>query len=209
MHHPTPESGFSLVETLVAITLLLIVITGPMVVSTSTARSTSFASEQVVAFFLAQEGVEMVQRARDDLYLQAFSTKFDSVLDNELNNTDQWNLFADRNGTYRNCYVATNSDGCGLGLNTDPDGSLKAPIDCGTNSSSCRLYYDEDGERSRYTHTASGNEETPYTRVIKLEDDPARPDEIKVTSRVTWRTGSRRDVQESVVETYLFNAWYE
>jgi prepilin-type N-terminal cleavage/methylation domain-containing protein len=52
------QSGFSLVETLVAISLLLIMIVGPMAISAKTAKSTSFASEQVQAFFLAQEGLD-------------------------------------------------------------------------------------------------------------------------------------------------------
>ena len=52
------QKGFSLVETLVAISILLIVIVGPMTISMSTAKSSSFASEQVQAFFLAQEGLE-------------------------------------------------------------------------------------------------------------------------------------------------------
>lgn len=74
MYVRNTQSGFSLVETLVAITILLIVISGPLAISTSTARSTSFSSEQVEAFFLAQEGAELAQKIRDDLLLAAFLT---------------------------------------------------------------------------------------------------------------------------------------
>ena len=65
------QSGFSLVETLVAISILLIVIVGPMTISMQSAKSSSFASEQVQAFFLAQEGLELAEKARDDLLLRS------------------------------------------------------------------------------------------------------------------------------------------
>lgn len=72
MIHYSKQSGFSLVETLVAITILLVVIIGPMTISSSAAKSTSFASEQVTAFFLAQEGAELIEKARNDLLLEHF-----------------------------------------------------------------------------------------------------------------------------------------
>lgn len=49
-------------ETLVAITILLIVVVGPMKIIISASNSTSFSGEQVVAFFLAQEGAEIAQK---------------------------------------------------------------------------------------------------------------------------------------------------
>jgi len=66
------QAGFSLVETLVSISILLLVIVGPMTITSRTAKSATFASEQVQAFFLAQEGVELAQKARSDLVLRKF-----------------------------------------------------------------------------------------------------------------------------------------
>lgn len=191
-YYSSSQSGFSLVETLVAITILLVVIVGPMSISATAARSTSFSSEQVIAFFLAQEGAEIAQKVRDDLILDNFNLPADP--------SDGWLEFT-TGAAYINCF---DPDGCGLELNTDAVASLKAPVDCG--SASCLLYYNAGGDRSRYTYSSAGAIATPYTRIIYFEPTTSS-DEIKVTSKVTWRTGSQRKPQEASVETYLFNVY--
>lgn len=193
MYVHTKQTGFTLVETLVSITILLIVIVGPMSISSSTARSTSFSSEQVVAFFLAQEGAELAQKARDDLWLDDFS-----------NASNGWTAFTDEFGTYADCYSTTGS-GCGLELlDTSAVGGLKTPTACST-TADCKLHYNDAGDRARYTYNSSGATTTPYTRIIKLEN--INPREVKVTSRVYWRSGNQRATQEAVVETYLFKIY--
>jgi prepilin-type N-terminal cleavage/methylation domain-containing protein len=184
-HLPTQQGGFSLVETLVAITILLIVITGPMTISMSTAKSTGYASEQVTAFFLAQEGAEIAQKVRDEVL---------------LGNMTAWSSFNDPSGTYSTCF---GSAGCGLELNTNTDATLKSIVNCGT--ASCKLYYESSGGRSRYTYTASGAEERPYTRTLYF--NIVNNDEVKVISEVTWRTGTLRAQQKVRVETSLLNVY--
>ena len=191
--YPRTQSGFSLVETLVAISLLLIIIIGPMTISTTASRSTSFASEQVIAFFLAQEGAELAQRARDDLILENF--------ENSANGG--WAEFVDDSsgGAYEDCFT---SAGCGLELNTDASGSLATPVECtGTN---CRLYFDGSNGRAQYTYDSSSGTQTEFTRRIVMNE--IVPDqEVQVRSIVTWRTGSQIEDQEVFVETYLFNVY--
>ncbi len=198
------KDGFSLVETLVAITILLIVITGPLSIGTTTARSTSFSSEQVVAFFLAQEGTELAQKARDDILLDYHN--------NPVTTPAPWTKFKDTASaaSYRLCFVSYNTDGCALELvATDATGALKTPVDCSDDNatySKCKLYYKDTGERDRYTYNKTGTvEETKYTRVIKME--AIGSDQVKVVSTVTWRTGSQRAQQQVVAETYLFNVY--
>lgn len=193
------QSGFSLVETLVAITILLVVIAGPLAISSSASKSSSFSSEQVVAFFLAQEGLELVQKARNDLLVPYFPPL--------SSNPDPWTDFTRTTGAglYRNCYTSINSSGCDLTINGDATGSVTV-TSCAV-SGACRLYLDTSSsiQRSRYTHVSSGNASTPYTRTITLE--LVNANEVKVTSKVTWRTGSIRQAQEVVTETRLFNVY--
>lgn len=192
----TKQQGFTLVETLVSITILLIIVTGPMTISMSTARSTSFASEQVVAFFLAQEGAEIAQKARDELLLQGFAGT----------EPDPWGEFSDDGvgADYETCYKTT---GCGLMLNTNADGSVYTPLwDCSAGNK-CKLYEDTAAnKRARYTYdSAGGKPETSYTRVItftKLSDW-----DVKVVSTVTWRTGTLLKRQQVSVETHLFDIY--
>lgn len=185
------QSGFSLVETLVAITILLVVVVGPMTVSTSTARSTSFSSEQVVAFFLAQEGAEIAQMVRDQLVLDAFT-----------GSGNAWDDFTDETGSglLNECYTTT---GCSLELNTDSTGSLVSPALC--NGNNCRLFEDTTSTRSKYTYSSAAGSVTPYTRTIRMTN--VNSDEVRVVSTVSWRTGNQRASQEVSVETHLFNVY--
>jgi len=54
-------TGLTLIETLVAITILLIAIVAPMAVYTDNIRYTRYAGDQVVAFYLAQEAIEYIK----------------------------------------------------------------------------------------------------------------------------------------------------
>lgn len=197
MYKQFSQSGFSLVETLVAITILLIVITGPLTIITSTSRSTSFSSEQVIAFFLAQEGNELAQRARDDILLQGPVAAG--------SDPNPWDTFTSAGGPYSTCFSV---NGCGLELNTDLNGTLKAPVSC--SSGGCRLYYDSSAtdNRQRYTYVSAGNDETPFTRIVTFENIGAgSPYEMRVVSTVRWRTGSLSAEQEVSVETFLFDVY--
>lgn len=188
----SPQSGFTLIETLVSITILLIVIAGPLAITSSSAKSSAFSSEQVTAFFLAQEGVELVEKARNDLLLTNFATT----------NPDPWVDFTRINGgIYRNCYVSANPSGCDFTINRNSTLSL---TNC---ASGCELYLNaaRNNLRSRYTHSPGNATLTPFTRVITLE--LVNPNEVKITSKVTWRTGSIRASQEIIVESVLFNVY--
>ena len=193
------QSGFSLVETLVAITILLIVVVGPMTILSTTSNSSSFASEQVTAFFLAQEGVELAQLARDNLVLRRFIDTTDSQY-----LANPWDQFTDLSGS--NPYFANgcyNSSGCGLYFNpSDYDQILIT--DCSTGDE-CQIYAEESGvSRSRFTHEPAGNTETIYTREVFFEDLGA---EVRVRSTVEWFPSNARDPQRVTVETFLIDVY--
>lgn len=189
----TKKSGFTLVETLVAISVLLLVITGPMVISMRTAKSTSFSSEQVQAFFLAQEGLELAQKVRDELVLRSFLPPSDS---DYLSNP--WSTFINPSGTYQNCFAST---GCGLAW-AGTVGQVINPVSCST-PSNCLLYRSASG-RSKFSHTVSGNP-TLFTRTIYFDQEGS--DGVRVRSEVTWRTGSLLATQRVTTDTYLYNIY--
>lgn len=194
MYFHQKESGFSLVETLVAISILLIVIVGPMTISMRTAKSSSFASEQVQAFFLAQEGLEMAQKSRDDLLLRNF------LLPASANYTlNPWSQFTNTSGNFANCF---SSSGCSFQWSTIPGQLSTPPISCAT-VANCLLYRDNNG-RGWFTHTAVGNTPTIFTRRIYFSGSGAG---IQVRSAVTWRTGSLVAEQRVEVDTYLYNIY--
>jgi prepilin-type N-terminal cleavage/methylation domain-containing protein len=59
------RAGFTLVEAMVAIAILSISITGPLVIAQKGIASAVYSRDQVTAFYLAQEAVEYVRNARD------------------------------------------------------------------------------------------------------------------------------------------------
>ncbi len=198
MHTQTnKQKGFSLVETLVAISILLIVITGPMVISIRSAKSASFATEQVQAFFLAQEGLELAQKGRDELLLRSFLPTTNA---NYVNNP--WTRFTDttNSGVFRHCYAGT---GCGLAWGSTV-GQLATPVACST-LSNCLLHLGTSG-RARLSHVATGATPTIFTRRIFLT--PLGSGEgVLARSVVTWRTGSVVAEQSVSTDTYLYNIY--
>ena len=190
------QSGFSLVETLVAITILLIVITGPLTLVSNSARSTNFANDQVMANFLAQEGLELAQSVRDDLLIPTFDPSYSGG--------NAWNAFVSAsNPNVGRCLSAA---GCGLSLDTDQNGTVDL-YDC-SDIADCRLYLNSTpNQRAAYTHNdASGvNTTSRYTRVITMDDAVAG--QVKVVSRVTWRSDGQRGEQEVIATTYLFDVY--
>jgi Tfp pilus assembly protein PilV len=192
MYYQKTTIGFSLVETLVAISILLIVITGPMSIAMRTAKSSSFASEQIQAFFLAQEGLELAQKARDEYLLDYFD---DGIPANP------WAEFTTV-AAYQNCFDA---DGCGLEWNSAVSGALITPARSCDPITNCLLYRASSG-RSWFTYISAGASPTVFTRKITFTDDGGN-DDVKVKSTVTWRTGSLVAEQKVEVDTYLYNIY--
>ncbi|MFA5319093.1 MAG: prepilin-type N-terminal cleavage/methylation domain-containing protein [Candidatus Paceibacterota bacterium] len=60
MIKPKKEQGFTLIETFVAITVLLIAVLGPMSLLSSALREANYVKNEVLASHLAQEGAEVV-----------------------------------------------------------------------------------------------------------------------------------------------------
>lgn len=65
----TPQSstaGFTLIETLVAITILVSAIAGPLTIASRSLFSAQFTKNQIIASYLAQDAVEYVRNLRDE-----------------------------------------------------------------------------------------------------------------------------------------------
>lgn len=66
--------GFTLVETLVAITIIVTAIVGPMYAVQQAMGASMNARDQLIASSLAQEGIEYVRSVRDNNYLYTLKT---------------------------------------------------------------------------------------------------------------------------------------
>ena len=68
--------AFTLVETLVAITVLMIAVAWPLTIANRALRAALNARDEVVANYLAQDALEMVKNIRDNNYLTTNGATF-------------------------------------------------------------------------------------------------------------------------------------
>jgi prepilin-type N-terminal cleavage/methylation domain-containing protein len=66
VHRDELRRGFSMIETLVAITMLTLAVTAPLTLAGQGLIAANYAKDQVTAFNLAQEAIELVRFHRDN-----------------------------------------------------------------------------------------------------------------------------------------------
>jgi prepilin-type N-terminal cleavage/methylation domain-containing protein len=172
------RDGFTLVETLIAISIFSMSVVGLMTVLARGISDTNYAKHRITASYLAEEGIEYIKNMRDTY-----------VLNDPTSASDGWDKFL----------VKINNNNCrdiDLGCKFDDNKtldftSLEDPnfifSSCG-NTVDCSLYYYEDNGKYSYSQNGSGVN-SGFTRVIYIPVlDLAK--EVVVYSTVSWSKGS-------------------
>ncbi|MBU6427197.1 hypothetical protein KGQ27_03065 [Patescibacteria group bacterium] len=184
----TTYYGFTIVETLVAIAVLMIAVSGPLVVANKSLAAAIYAKDQTTAAYLAQEGMELIRSAKDN----------DIAAGNDWNNTIKGNSTCKQNGS------TNNPTECAIGV--DSSGYIQTG-GCGIFTNNCVLkvgkiaysYYDTLGNngifntapnsiftRYFYITPISSNEE--QATVIVDWNEGSVPNEVKFTTEITNST---------------------
>lgn len=167
--------GFTLVETLIAVTILTFAISGPLYTASRALVAAEIARDQLTASYLAQEGIEYVRAMRDTEYLAAYQVGGAMVSDTA------WSNFL--NGSNAGSITQCRSTTCTL----DParamgSGSGFALLPC-TVGETCTPLFLANGIYTQQSDIA-GSEQTHFTRTIQAIDVSA--DDERIVSTVSW-----------------------
>ncbi len=184
------QRGFTLVETLVAITILLLVIVGPMTAAQRGIQQSYFSNEQIIATFLAQEAVEGMRVFRDGSALDLL----DSSAPAGLESTD-WLYSGGTESIDSRCDgTQTCSFDKTAGL------SYQAFEPCSGNS--CEIVIDS--ETGEYVQGGTGSG-TGFNRTVSIFNDGN--DNVRVVSKVTWDSTVFGGEREVVVQSWIYDQY--
>lgn len=184
------KKGFSFIETLVAITLLLTAVVAPLSLAQDGIVAARLAQDQIVAFYLGQEGIELVKNLRDH---------------NRLNNDSAGQLGSPVNGNLAGCIVTGPNDasqhGCVIDATNISNGNFVAQGCSGT----CSAIRVRPEGKTEYSYRPSGTVDSKYTRTIKVWYPNASTQEAVVEVVVSWPFGKLGTIKEYKVKNYLYN----
>ncbi len=165
------KQGFTLVETLVAVLILVSSIAGPLSIASRGLSTTLIAKDQFVAFYLAQDALEQVRFMRDSACLTGPPSSQGDC------DSSVWL------GSLNAC---TGAGGCRLdsfGFNP------AAPVSCTTDPGGVCQVMNRDPVTGRYDYNSS-NPVSPqkFIRTIKIVLNPSGTfaDQANVTVSVQW-----------------------
>lgn len=153
--------GFSLIETLVAITVLIGAIVGPLTLASQGIKAASLFKNQLIASNLAQEGMELVHAKRDSNILQGKGW-MDDIID-----------ICGGDG----CYIRyTPTDNSASQITFQPCGAGGCP----------KFFISSEGWYTQKATADTGDTETIFSRTIKVTSIvPGR--EVKVGTTLAWQ----------------------
>ncbi len=172
-HVPRTHAGFTLIETLVAVSFLTIAIVAPMTLTQQSLSSAYYARDQITAYNLAQEGIESVRAIRDGQILTISQSADAEAID----------LFG---------AIPVNQDFTIDGLDTNPETAME------TCSGACpNLQLSPDGTLYGY---GAGWTPTKFIRTLRASYVGESTDEIQLSVTVSWQTDAGRIRSFSIYE---------
>lgn len=174
---PEHSEGFTLIETLVAISIFTISVVAMMVTLAGGLQSTEYAKEKLVASYLAEEGVEYMHNLRDTYELNSSSA------------SAGWAAFQSKLSS-GSCTTGCYFDTSGMNYANDNmpiTGTTVAACSSQSSSSVCPnhpILYNSSTAAYGY---GSGST-TGYAR--RIQSKQISSDEIQIISIVSWTQGS-------------------
>lgn len=173
------DRGFTILETLVAIFILVLSITGPMVFAQSGLRTAFLARDQITSFFLAQDAIETIKNMRDN---------------NALSGSNNWldGIFLCDENIDPTCLVSIDT-----ALEDGPEVTV-------CSSGTCPKLKTDTSGRFGYGFSINDSSDSRFTRNIYLTEvvDGA---ELQIVVEMTWTSNVRVGDSRIVVQENIFN----
>ena len=163
--------GFTLIETLIAVSILALAIAGPLVTANRAIVAAETARDQLTASYLAQEAIEYVRLMRDDEFLSTYQAGTANL------SVAAWTRFVSGadSASSTSCIAST------CLVDASPGVAMSAALTpCSGNS--CTPLYVKNGA---YTQSSSGGAvQTVFTRT--LQATTISGNEERIVATVSW-----------------------
>lgn len=174
------SAGFTLIETLVAVTILMVAIVAPMTLVSRSLAAAYYARDQVIAFHLGQEAIETVRHVRDhNILLTALGTPTDILEGIPVDQQFIVNTLDDTIDT-----AACISGTCPP-IQRDPTDTFYG--------------YGSGWTDTRFTRSVFAD--------VVAEDENEVPVEVRISVQITWQTASFQ-TRSFIIRASLFR-WIE
>jgi type II secretory pathway pseudopilin PulG len=178
---PKFTTGFTLVESLVAISILMVAIVTPMTIAQKGLGSANYSKDQMTASFLAQDALEFIKNKRD-----------------EIGVTYDVSIPGDPPDWLGEINIGCKSPSLGCDVDTI-DGSYV------TTNPKLNIYRNNAGEFFYYGHKGVGlvSEPSKFARNVKIEK--INNDEASIVVTVKWQSTNGEEKVE--VKNFIYNYW--
>lgn len=173
MYQSQKNKGFTIVEMLVAILIFTLSLAALMTIAARGLKLANQMQKQVVAEYLALEGIEGVRNVRDAAFIRG---------DNNLT----WQLVFDRDNCLSEQTTGENT-GCTISIG-GVDGINLIPC------KQCKVSYSPTTYSYRQGETSGLYQDSPFVRRIKLTPSPDNIEEMIITVTVLWNNGADKVV---------------
>lgn len=198
------KKGFTLIEALVAISILMIAIASPMLLAQKSLSSANLSKDQMIATFLAQDAIEAVKNIRDEIAINGSNTgDWLDKLEPCVCDTNEENEICDFDiedesllPSLKFCTIDTISKNW-------TDTIKKGSATDGSNILKVKYIPNLDGTESFIKYDYTGDKQTKFTRYINIQKIGLDGNEARVKVRVTWN--STLGTQKIDLEDFIYN----
>jgi type II secretory pathway pseudopilin PulG len=189
------RKGFTLVEALVAISILMIAIASPLTLAQRGISAAILSRDQMTASFLAQDGIEAVKNIRDQIAITGRTPG--DWLEPDLTSC----ICTDSNNGLDCSNFVSSVNYCNIDTTGDLTTSIKQKGTPGINP--MKISTKPDGTFIKYDLLGTSATSSKFSRYINVTKSTTNPNEAIINARVSWV--SPLGIQNITIKDFIYN----